>query len=236
MYYIGCSGYYYWYWKERFYPESLPQSKWFQHYTKYFDTVELNSPFYRWPKPDTPKSWYRNAPEGFVYTIKVNRRITHIKKFKDTKQLIKDFYKLGDDLIEKMGCYLFQLPPNLKFSEGKLKEITSQLNSERKNVIEFRHESWFNAEVYEEFKKNNIIFCILSSPSMPEDFVKTADDIYIRFHGKRSLYASNYSNKELGEWVKKIKKSSAKNSWAYFNNDANAFAVKNALEFKKLLL
>lgn len=233
--FIGCSGWFYWHWKGIFYPQDIPQSKWFQHYIKYFDTVELNSPFYHWPKQSTAKTWYRQAPEDFVYTLKVNRLVTHIKKFKGTSRLVKDFYKLGDELKEKMGCFLFQLPPSLRYSENKLKEIVEQLDPEKKNVVEFRHVSWFKKEVYDQLVKNNVIFCIVSSPELPEDFVKTADDIYIRFHGKGSWYGSNYSNKDLRQWCQKIKKAKAKNVWAYFNNDTNAYAVKNSLYLKKLL-
>jgi uncharacterized protein YecE (DUF72 family) len=233
--FLGCSGWFYWHWKGKFYPEDLPQSKWFQHYTKYFNTVELNSPFYHWPKISTAKSWYRQAPKDFVYTLKVNRMITHIKKFKNTSKLVKDFYKVGCELKDKMGCFLFQLPPSLKFSENKLKEIIKQLDTEKKNVIEFRHESWFKKEVYKELKNNGIIFCIVSAPNLPEDFVKTSDDVYIRFHGKGRWYASNYSDDELKEWAEKIKKSKAENVWAYFNNDTNAYAVNNCLYLKKIL-
>lgn len=232
---LGCSGYFYYHWKGKFYPNNLPQSKWFQHYSKFFDTLELNSSFYNFPKLSTVKSWYRSAPKNFIYTLKVNRTITHIKKFKNTKRLINDFYKLGDIISKKMGCFLFQLPPSLHFNEKKLKEIITQLDPERKNVIEFRHPSWFTQKTYDMLKENGVIFCIVSAPNLPEDFIKTADDVYIRFHGKGSWYASNYSNSELERWAKKIKKSKAKNVWAYFNNDANAYAVKNCLTLKTLL-
>jgi len=235
MYRLGCSGWFYWHWKGKFYPENMPQSKWFKYYTKHFNTVELNSPFYHFPKISTAKTWYRQAPENFVYTLKVNRVITHIKKFKGTKKLINDFYKVGEQLKEKMGCFLFQLPPNIKFKTEKLKEIINQLDLEKKNVIEFRHLSWFQKEVYDELKSNNIIFCTVSSPKLPEDIVKTTNTIYIRFHGKGFWYGSNYSNGELELWAKKIRKSKAKEVWAYFNNDANAYAVKNCLYLKKIL-
>lgn len=234
-YNIGCSGWFYWHWKGLFYPEELPQSKWFNYYTEKFDTVELNSPFYHWPKISTAKSWYRKSPKNFVYTLKVNRFITHIKKFKNCKKLIDSFYKIGEELKEKMGCFLFQLPPSLHFSKRKLEEIIRQLNSEKTNVIEFRHKSWFIPEVYEKLKTNGIIFCIVSAPELPEDFVKTADDVYIRFHGKTNWYADNYSDEELREWAKKIKKSKAKRIWVYFNNDANAYAPWNALKLRKIL-
>jgi uncharacterized protein YecE (DUF72 family) len=235
MNYLGCSGWFYWHWKGKFYPTDLPQSKWFQYYAKHFNTVELNSPFYHFPKPSTAKNWYRQAPKGFVYTLKVNKAITHVKKFHDAEKLIKEFYKLGDELKEKMGCFLFQLPPSLKYSEKKLEEIIEQLDLEKKNVIEFRDKSWFRKEVYKELEKANIIFCIVSSPILPEEFVKTSKDIYIRFHGKTAWYRYNYSLSELEEWAERIKKAKPDNLWAYFNNDANAFAVENCLQLKKML-
>jgi uncharacterized protein YecE (DUF72 family) len=235
MYFVGCSGWFYRHWLKLFYPEELPQSRWFQHYTKYFNTVELNSPFYHWPKETTVRSWYRQAPEHFVYTLKVSRMITHTKKFKETSRLVQDFYKLGNELREKMGCFLFQLPPSLRFSEKKLDEIQRQLDPDKKNAVEFRHVSWFTRGVYDSLRRNNVIFCIVSAPDLPEDFVKTADDIYIRFHGKGSWYASNYSDNELRRWSSETKRAKARNVWAYFNNDANAYAVANSLYLKKLL-
>lgn len=233
--FVGCSGWLYLHWKGRFYPESLPQNKWFQYYAERFNTVELNSTFYHFPKISTANSWYRSSPKDFVYTLKVNRIITHVKKFKDVEKLLRNFYAVGEALKEKMGCFLFQLPPGLRFSEKKLKEIISQLDLEKKNVIEFRHASWFREEVYKELKDNGIIFCTVSSPQLPEDLIKTASDIYIRFHGKHWWYASNYSDKELEEWAEKIKKSRARSVWAYFNNDFNAYAPRNALTLLKFL-
>jgi uncharacterized protein YecE (DUF72 family) len=234
-YYIGCSGWFYWHWKGEFYPKKLNTSKWFSYYAKFFNTVELNSPFYRFPKPTTAKAWYRNSPDGFVYSLKVNRIITHVKRFKGTQRLIREFYRLGDVLKEKMGCFLFQLPPSFKYDKNKLNSIIKQLDSDKTNVLEFRDISWFNSEVYDSLKKNNIIFCIVSSPKLPEEFIKTSKDVYIRFHGRSSWYSYKYSNKELKEWAKKLRKSKAKRLWAYFNNDANAFAVKNGLVLKKLI-
>jgi uncharacterized protein YecE (DUF72 family) len=235
MNYLGCSGWFYWHWKGKFYPNELPQSKWFQYYAQHFNTVELNSTFYHFPKQSTAKNWYRQAPKGFVYTLKVNKNITHIKKFVDTQIEIKNFYKLGDELKEKMGCFLFQLPPSLKFDGNLLKKIIEQLDPERKNVIEFRDKSWFKHEVYEELDKANITFCIVSSPTLPEDFVKTSKDIYIRFHGKTAWYRYDYSQEELKAWSERIKKAKPENAWVYFNNDANAFSADNCLKLKRFL-
>lgn len=118
-FFIGCSGWYYLAWKNLFYPQELSGSKWFEYYSSHFATVELNAPFYSWPLITTVKTWLhqvRNNPD-FIYTIKVNELITHVKHFCRTKTLVKDFYFIADLLGEKMGCLLFQLPPSFKYSK-----------------------------------------------------------------------------------------------------------------------
>jgi len=232
---IGCSGWFYWHWKGKFYPDELPQNEWFKFYTTKFNTVELNSTFYRFPKLSTARGWYRNSPKGFIYTLKVNKTITHIKKFNAVKSLIKEFYKVGEELKDKLGCFLFQLPPSLKFGEKKLEEIISQLDLEKRNALEFRDISWFTENAYKKLKENKIMFCTVSCPKLPDKLVKTSDGVYIRFHGKGGWYSSDYSDDELKDWKDKIKKSKAKQVWAYFNNDFNANATRNALSLKKLL-
>src|SRR5207253_1179265 len=141
--FIGCSGWYYRDWKGIFYPNDISTSQWFKHYTKHFKTVELNAPFYRWPKPATVKTWVRQAPEGFVYCVKANSLITHLKRFQGTKAEVREFSAIADVLGEKMGCFLFQLPPSMKYDKKLLANILSQLDHTRKNVVEFRHKSWW---------------------------------------------------------------------------------------------
>jgi uncharacterized protein YecE (DUF72 family) len=233
---VGCSGWFYWDWRGKFYPADLPTGKWFEHYTDNFDTVELNAPFYNWPTLNTVKTWLRQIKnKDFCYTVKVSELITHVKKFQATKTLVNDFQYIADLLGPAMGCFLFQLPPSYKYTYARLVNIVKQLNPKLKNVIEFRHESWWNETVYNKFKEHNIIFCACSSPKLPEDLIKTSDNIYIRFHGKAKMYRYDYSTEELLEWVKKIKLSKAKRVWAYFNNDFEGNAIKNAKEFIKLL-
>ncbi|RLJ03148.1 MAG: DUF72 domain-containing protein [Candidatus Aenigmatarchaeota archaeon] len=235
MNYIGCSGWFYPHWHGSFYPSELKQSRWFKYYSEKFNTVELNSTFYHFPKESTARNWHRSSPKGFVYTLKVNRIITHLKRFVGTKRLINDFYRIGERLEEKMGCFLFQLPPSLHFTEKKLHEILSQLDPEKRNVLEFRHQSWFNDDVYRELKKNGIIFCSVSAPKLPDDLIKTGKDIYIRFHGRDRWYSHNYSDEELESWAERILKSRAVNVWCYFNNDFNAYAPKNAMKLREFL-
>ncbi len=235
-YHIGCSGYFYWGWKGKFYPEDLKPNQWFKYYSSIFDTVEINSTFYHFPKSSTIKKWYKDSPENFVFSVKVNKTITHLKKFKDTQDLINQFYKVvSENLNEKLGTFLFQLPPSYKYSKNNLQKIINQLNPEFKNVVEFRHKSWWNEEVYKILKENNICFCSISSPKLPEDLIKTSDFGYVRFHGKEGWYNYDYSDKELKEWAEKIKQAQFKECFIYFNNDYNAYAPKNALTLKEML-
>ena len=147
----------------------MPQPEWFAHYLKRFDTVEINASFYSWPTIAGVQAW-RRAPgkKKFVYTVKVCELITHVKKFKGTKTLIRDFGMIADILGDQMGCFLFQLPPSYRYTNARLKEIVSQLDPARRNVVEFRHASWWNEEVYSAFRKAGIIFCSCSGPRLPD--------------------------------------------------------------------
>ena len=234
--YIGCSGWFYWHWRGRFYPDELATREWFQHYATRFRTVELNAPFYSWPAVATVKSWLRQAgPLRFVYTVKVCELITHVKRFARTKQLVFDFGLIADLLGPRMGCFLFQLPPSFHYTPRRLKQILGQLDSRRRNVVEFRHRSWWNETVYRAFRKTGTIFCSCSGPKLPDELIKTADDIYIRFHGTKQWYRHDYTKEELSLWAKRIDESGAKTVWAYFNNDRDGYAIKNARALSRLL-
>jgi uncharacterized protein YecE (DUF72 family) len=101
--------------------------------------------------------------------------------------------------------------------------------------VEFRHASWWNEDVYESFRKAGIIFCWCSGPKLPDDLIRTADEVYVRLHGPKRWYRHDYSDEELLEWANKIKASDAKRVWIYFNNDNDAYAPKNALVLRRLL-
>lgn len=233
---IGCSGWYYWHWNKIFYPENIPRSEWFTHYAKNFKTVELNAPFYSWPTIATVNTWLKQAGRrNFVYTVKVSELITHVKRFKGTRQLTKDFGLIADLLGKRMGCFLYQLPPGYHYTPGRLKDIVSQLDPRRRNVVEFRHKSWWNETVYESFRQSNIIFCSSSGPRMPDELIKTAGEVYIRFHGTKQWYRHNYSTEELSVWADRIRESKAERVWAYFNNDRDGYAIKNAKELGRML-
>ena len=170
-----------------------------------------------------------------VYTVKVSELITHIKKFEDTKTLVRDFGHIADLLGPLMGCFLFQLPPSYHYSPHRLHGILEQLDPFRRNVIEFRHSSWWNEEVYAAFKEAGAIFCSCSGPRLPDGVIKTADDIYVRFHGVKRWYRHDYSHDELTDWAIRIRNARAKRVWIYFNNDFDGYAIKNAAMLSEIL-
>ena len=234
--YIGCSGYYYNEWKEIFYPAGLPKNKWFGHYCTKFNTLEINSSFYRIPTLISLEKWYAESPSDFVFTIKAFKGITHFKKFVNCKNEIESFYALVQNgLKEKLGCILFQCPPSLHFSYEKLNTIISSLSIPYKNVIEFRHKSWFIPQIFEAFNKNNIIFCGQSYPAdIPETAIITSPTAYYRFHGKPVLYKSRYDIPQLKQIAEQLK--NAPEKFIYFNNTWGESALHNAQEMQDIIL
>lgn len=237
MIFAGTSGWSYQHWREVFYPGGLPQSKWLQHYVKFFNSVELNVTFYRLVKKKTFQNWRKNTPEDFYFVAKGSRFITHIKKLKDIKQPLDLFLDRALGLEEKLALVLWQLPPNFKKDTKRLADFSKLLKKTNlKHSFEFRNDTWFDEEVYNLLKEHNFCLCIAHSPNFPCHRVITADFLYLRFHGGELLYSSNYSDKELKDWAKfarEYKKS--KDIFAFFNNDAYGYAVKNALRFRELL-
>ena len=230
---IGCSGYYYRHWQGLFYPADLPASRWFGFYAEHFDTVEINASFYRFPTESAVKRWYRQAPAGFVYSVKAPQLITHRKQFHDCDWLMGDLYRVLGGLKEKLGCILFQLPPQLAWSEEILARVLARMQPDFRNVIEFRHASWWRPEVYETLREHGIGFCSVSAPELPDELVVTCPDLYLRLHGN-PWYVQNYSEQELSEWANCISDTVAERAWIYFNNDSNAFAPNNAMVFRKI--
>jgi uncharacterized protein YecE (DUF72 family) len=153
--------------------------------------------------------------------------ITHVKRFSRTQTLVKDFGFIANVLGARMGCFLFQLPPSYKYSAARLKTILGQLDPTKRNVVEFRHRSWWNEKVYAAFAKAGTMFCSCSGPRLPDELVKTTDEVYIRFHGPTRWYRHDYSAEELARWVERVQAKGCKRVWAYFNNDRDGHAIRN---------
>lgn len=235
--YIGTSGFYNPHWKIIFYPEDMPASKWLGFYCENFNTLEINATFYRFPTLKSMQTWYGKSPEGFQFSIKASKLITHIHQFVDCQQLIDDFYAVcKDGLKEKMGCILFQLPPSIHYSPEKLELIIKSLNPKFKNAIEFRHVSWWTQEVYDELKKYNVIFCTVNHPKLPTTLITTTKTAYVRLHGNPKMFYSNYNHDELKALSEALlKKKGVEEIYVFFNNTASPSGVVNALELQELI-
>lgn len=230
--FIGCSGFHYKDWKGPFYPTNLPQRKWFDFYCEHFKTIELNVTFYRFPQLSFLQNWYAKSPADFRFAVKAPRAITHYKKFNDTTDLVASFYAtINNGLQEKLGPVLFQLPPSFSYDDEKLDRIISSLDKSFKNVVEFRHQSWWRQDVYNKLAAHKIAFCGMSHPLLPDDVITNTDEVYYRFHGVPNLYRSRYSIDFLQKVVNSITPNeNVKETWCYFNNDYNAIGVINAKE------
>lgn len=213
----------------------MAKKNWLEYYASVFDTVEINNTFYKFPTEKALKTWRDTVASDFKFTLKGHRYITHRKKLKEVERPVSDFEELTKFLKRKMGCLLWQLPGNLHRNDEKLKTFCRTLDGRRNNVIEFRHESWFDKEVYKILKDHKVTCCSISSPDFPEELINTSKIGYIRFHGKgKNWYDYEYSKKELREWYNKITDTPLKEIYIYFNNDIGAHAPKNASQLREL--
>lgn len=233
---VGCSGWFYSHWRGIFYPAQEPTTKaWFAYYSAAFETVELNAPFYRWPKPATVRRWKRDAPPHFVYSVKVNQRITHELRMVRTRRLVQEYYAIADVLGDKMGCFLFQFPPSYRYTASRLRSLVTQLDPKHRTAVEFRHRSWWRESVYRALAERGIAFCAVSAPRLPDVIPPGQRVLYVRLSGRTRWYRHDYSREELTDWAGRILSSGAEEAWIYFNNDREGYAVKNALTLRRLL-
>lgn len=237
-YYIGTSGWSYYSFKGILYPQDTKPKDWLKIYAQHFNTVEINATFYKVPSSRTFEKWYKETPEDFVFSLKVPKTITHIKRLKDITKDLEEFLKTIQPLREKGKVLLFQLPPSLKFDKEIFKEFIKTLPQDYKKVIEIRNKSFHTMEFVEMLEENNICLCFSDCagryPSWYE--VQTADFLYLRMHGSKQLYVSKYEESELKILAQKIKSFvNVKEVFVYFDNTALGHAVTDAQTLKNLL-
>ena len=232
---LGTSGWSYPGWRGRFYPPSLASRGWLPFYAETFNTVEINMTFYRLPKPEDLRRWADLTPPGFLFTLKANRQITHTQKLREAGHDVGFFYHLARNLGDKLGCILYQLPPAISRDDGLLRDFLAVLSPEFRNVVEFRDPTWYASDVYGLLREHRATFCIVSSAKVPADAVVTTDTAYFRFHGLTGGYRHNYSDQELRDWAGVVRATGAAETFAYFNNDYQAYAVGNARRLGELL-
>lgn len=227
---IGCAGFYYRDWKGIFYPQELVQKKWFKYYASTFNSIELNGTFYKLPKTENLQKWYDDSPADFSFAVKAPRLVTHYKQFKDCKTVLDEFYTIiQQGLHEKLSVVLFQLPPSFSYSPEKLDLIIETLSPQCKNVLEFRHQSWWQKEVYQQLSKHHIIFSGVSHPTLPDEAIINDSIVYYRFHGVPKLYYAEYDKAFLKKIADRfLQQKKLQEAFLYFNNTATLAAINNA--------
>lgn len=234
---IGCSGWNYDHWKRVFYKKSSSSGEWFSEYSSVFSTVEINNTFYRLPEESTFRKWHDQAAKGFIYAVKANRFITHMKKLKDPKEPVELFLGRARLLGEHLGPILFQIPPHWSVNPKRLDEFTGILPAGLKYVFEFRDSSWYDDEVYGILSGKKMSVCRHDMEGSASPDVSVGPLCYIRFHGTSGTYGGRYPDKVLKKWSDIIRKEldGKKEVYVYFNNDAEANAPKDAQRLWKIL-
>ena len=237
-YHIGCSGFYNADWKGSLYPEDSQNKDFLKLYSQIFDIVEINSTFYRKPTAKTLQKWIDETPDHFKFFIKIPKTISHQKPFINKKEEITEFCQyIKNHLGEKLAGFLFQFPPSFHNTVENINWLTENLPEDHLTVVEFRHYSWWDDDVFKIFKDRQWIFSGTSFPgNLPEDIILTNPDIgYYRLHGKPTLYKSPYSEDYLNKLAESLKE---KNTEFYilFNNTWGTAAVENSLYLRKILI
>lgn len=235
QYYVGTSGWHYEHWKGLFYAPTLSKARWLAYYAQHFSTVELNNSFYHLPSSKAFEAWRDTVPPGFLFAVKVSRFITHLKKLRGVEAALETFLTRARLLKDRLGPLLYQLPPNLHRHDDRLESFLTLLPKDLRHVFEFRHESWLHSEVFQLLRRHGAGLCVFDMPRLSCPVEATADFTYLRFHGSTGLYSSCYSLEEMRDWAQKIAGLGAKEVYIYFNNDAQAYAVRNAKEIATFL-
>jgi uncharacterized protein YecE (DUF72 family) len=236
---IGCSGWNYAHWRNGvFYPPRLASRDWLRFYAQRFDTVELNTSFYRLPRREAVQRWADETPDGFVFSVKVSRYITHVKRLLDVSQHLPLLYERIEPLRSKLGPLLWQLPPTFKADVPRLAEALEQLPRGERHAFEFRHSSWFTDEVLTLLREHEVALVIADRPEVNDFQLRelTADFAFVRFHHGTRGRNGNYSRRELADWAERVGSWAEEGDvYAYFNNDWEGYAVDNAQTLASLL-
>lgn len=233
---IGTSGWTYSSWKGVFYPGDLPSRHYLEFYAREFPSTEVNYSFYHLPRPSTYEKWAAQVPDEFIFALKASRFITHIKRLVDVKEAWATFVQNALVLGSHLGPILLQFPPSFRCDRRKLAAFLGNAHRPAPKsqpvqlAFEFRHESWFSEQTYALLSRHNAALCIADSPRYPRKDLLTADFVYLRFHGRTDLFASKYTESELADEARRIRRylRDGRDVYVYFNNDALGHAVANA--------
>jgi uncharacterized protein YecE (DUF72 family) len=234
---IGCSGWNYKHWRERFYPQRLAAARWFDFYAETFSTVEINNSFYMLPKAETFDKWRDQAPPGFCYAVKANRFLTQAKKLKDCEEPLARMLPLFRRLGPTFGPILYQLPPRFRLNLERLESFLALLPRDLIHVFEFRDKSWYVPETLALLDRYGASFCVHDMAGSASEWLAVGPIAYVRFHGGEGKYWGRYSDRRLLAWADWMvaEADGGRDVWAYFNNDIDAHAIHDAQTLKAMV-
>jgi len=212
---IGTSGFSYKEWKGTFYPKELPAKQYLSFYGKHFKTTEINNSFYRIPTEQNISAWYAEVPADFSFTLKLNQKITHVKRLKNADEEMERFLQVAAVMKEKLGTILVQLPPYAKKDIASLATFLSQYATRARLAFEFRHASWFDKETYALLKEHQSALAVVEAEEQDAVREITGNFIYMR------LRKGDYTPKELKQWVIWIKQQTL-DVYCYLKHDDKA--------------
>ena len=227
--YVGTSGYAYKEWKGSFYPNDLPTKRMLHYYAERFRTVEINNTHYRFPRAAVLEQWAAEVPANFRFVLKAHKRITHARRLKDVGDTLTDLIDVTAVLKKRLGPLLFQLPGNFKKDTSRLRDFLEQLPSKRQSAFEFRHQSWFEDDVFDLLRHHNIALCIAEAEDdLDVPFIATADWGYLR------LRRPDYGDRELKKWAKQVQQQDWRDAFVFFKHEDAGMGPQLAGKFLEL--
>jgi uncharacterized protein YecE (DUF72 family) len=247
---VGCSGWNYKHWRGNFYAPQLPVREWFAHYSRVFDTVEINNTFYRLPESSTFEAWRARAPDDFLYAIKASRFITHLKRLRDPEEPITRLFERVCQLQAHLGPVLYQLPANFHCDLTRLDDFLALLprtlgeingtpaDYAIRHVFEFRHPSWYVDETRAVLRAHGAVMCLHDKAGSAMVEPVDAPFVYVRFHGPGGRYFGRYDRRRIESWAAQLAAQwcAGRDVFAYFNNDPEGMAVINAQELRAMMI
>ena len=224
----GTSGFSYKEWKGSFYPEDLPADQMLRHYASKLPAVEINNTFYRMPKASLLSQWAEQVPDGFRFVLKASQQITHRLRLKDASQPVQYFFDVASTLGDRLGPALFQLPPNLKKDLPRLTDFLALLPPASRSAVEFRHESWFEDDVFEALKAKGAALCIAEDEDLATPLRATAGWGYLR------LRRQDYDDAAVAAWAEKVRGQTWTEAYVFFKHEDGGAGPKLAARFLEL--
>jgi uncharacterized protein YecE (DUF72 family) len=239
---VGCSGWNYKSWRGRFYPPALPPPRWLAFYAAAFDTVEVNNTFYRLPERSTFLAWRGQLPRTFLVAVKASRFLTHMKRLKDPEEPLARLFSRATALDRRLGPVLYQLPASFRIDLARLETFLRALprswdGKRIRHVMEFRDPSWYVSETFQLLDEQRVALCLHDKAGSEIDKPFVGPFVYIRFHGTSGRYHGSYTARQIDWWAHRLAEcaNAGQRTFAYFNNDPDATAVRNASSLRSAL-